>query len=256
MSWSAAQYRRFEDERNRPIGDLLARVAERDVTRVADLGCGPGNSTELLQGRFPQASVTAIDSSPDMIAAARRRLPDVAFELGDIATWADTGPFDLILSNAALHWVPDHAVLLPRLIDSLAPGGQLAVQMPHNLDAPTHRLMRELAAQAPWAEALAGAADTRAPQHDAAWYYRTLRPLTTRLDIWLTVYHHPLADGLDGIVEWFKGSALRPFLDRLDARQAELFLARYRSALESTYTPFPDGSLLLPFPRLFIVATR
>jgi trans-aconitate 2-methyltransferase len=134
MSWSAAQYTKFEAERNRPIHDLLAQLPNADVARAADLGCGPGNSTELLQRRFPEAAVTGIDSSPDMIAAARARLPGIRFALGDIAGWDGAGgPFDVVLANAALQWVPDHAALLPALLSRLGPGGSLAVQIPDNL---------------------------------------------------------------------------------------------------------------------------
>lgn len=143
MSWSAAQYTRFEDERTRPVRDLLAQVPNRAAARVADLGCGPGNSTERLQERFPDAAVIGIDSSADMIEAARKRLLGVRFKIDDIAAWSGREhSFDVILSNAALQWVPDHASLLPALLSRLAPGGSLAVQMPDNLDEPAHRLMR------------------------------------------------------------------------------------------------------------------
>src|SRR5438477_5402004 len=129
MSWSPEQYGKFEDERNRPIRDLLAKIPD-GVARAADLGCGPGNSTELLLRRFPEASVVGMDSSEDMIRAAGQRLPGVRFEVADIATWPDPGPFDLLFANAALQWVPNHVTLLPFLFGKLAPGGSLAVQIP------------------------------------------------------------------------------------------------------------------------------
>src|SRR3984957_19656952 len=158
MSWSAKQYVAFEDERTRPVRDLLSALPDIQARKVIDLGCGPGNSTELLAARFPGALVSGIDSSSDMIAAAARRLPQVQFTIGDIETWKDPGPFDVILANAVLHWVPDHSTLLPALIARLASGGGLAIQMPDNLDVPAHRLMREIAEKGPWATVLAARA--------------------------------------------------------------------------------------------------
>jgi trans-aconitate 2-methyltransferase len=256
MSWSARQYTKFEDERNRPIRDLLAQIRTEKVATAVDIGCGPGNSTELLQARFPDAAITGMDSSADMIAAARTRLPGIGFEVADIAAWQGPGPFDVILANAVLQWLPDHEVLFPGLVAKLAQGGSLAVQMPDNLDEPAHRLMREIAADGPWAGKLAMAADARAPRHEADWYYRVLRESVGALDIWRTTYHHPLAGGAAAVVEWFKGSGLRPFIDPLDEAERPAFLARYQEAVARAYPAHSDGTVLLPFPRLFIVATR
>ena len=256
MSWSAAQYTRFEDERTRPVRDLLAAVPDIEARSVVDLGCGPGNSTEVLASRFPGASVTGLDSSLDMVEAARKRLPQVKFEAGAIEDWDEPGPFDAILANAVLHWVPDHAALLPRLAGKLAPGGSLAVQMPDNLGEPAHVLMREVAATGPWAGKLAGAAGARTTMQDADWYYGALRPHCARVDVWRTTYHHPLAGGADAVVDWFKGSGLRPFLAPLDEGESAAYLDRYRAVVARAYPTLPDGTVLLPFPRLFIVATR
>ena len=255
MSWSAAQYAKFEDERNRPITDLLAQVRRQTAADVADLGCGPGNSTELLQARFPQARATGVDSSADMIAAARQRLPHITFALGDIAGWAPPGRFDVILANASLQWVPDHATLLPALLTRLTDGGALAVQMPDNLDEPTHRLMRETAAEGPWADKMGRALQARTPRLPPARYYRTLRDSGAQVDIWRTTYYHPLA-GAAAVVEWFKGSGLRPFLAPLGDGERADFLARYQDAVAAAYPALPDGTTLLPIPRLFFVATR
>ncbi len=256
MTWSAKQYVKFEDERNRPIRDLLVNIPDLEVRTAADIGCGPGNSTELLLERFPGASVLGMDSSADMIEAARKRLPEVRFELADIDGWAEPGAFDLILANAALQWVPGHETLLPALIGKLAPGGALAVQVPDNLDEPAHRIMRELAAEAPWASTLADASKARAARRGAEWYYRLLRPLAAKVDVWRTTYHHPLADGAHGVVEWLKGTGLRPFLDPLTPDEREQYLARYQAAVAEAYPALPDGAVLLPFPRLFFVAIR
>lgn len=256
MSWSAKQYVTFEEQRNRPIHDLLAALPPTRARAVMDLGCGPGNSTELLAARFPEATVSALDSSADMLAAAAKRLPGIRFELADVSAWPDPGPYDVILSNAVLQWVPDHATLLPALMTKLAPGGSLAIQMPDNLEEPAHQLMREIAADGPWVDKLAGATRARSVRHDAHWYYGTLQQACARLDVWRTVYYHPLAGGATDVVEWFKGSGLRPFLDPLGESERGAFLARYKTAVKDAYPALPDGSVLLPFPRLFIVATR
>lgn len=256
MDWSPELYRRFEAERSRPAADLVARIATEGVVNAVDLGCGPGNSTELLVNAFPQARVLGLDLSEEMLAAARARLPTVEFRREDIAAWAPREAVDVILANAALQWVPDHAGLLPALLSRLAPGGTLAIQMPDNLDEPTHRLMRELAADGPWRERLADAAAERAERHDAAWYYGLLGGAGAQsIDIWRTTYHHPLA-GADAVVDWLRGTGLRPFLARLAPEETAEFLDRYRHAIAAAYPALAGGTILLPFPRLFIVAIR
>jgi trans-aconitate 2-methyltransferase len=255
MSWSAEQYLAFEDQRTRPVRDLLAALPAIEARYAADIGCGPGNSTELLAARFPRAAVIGLDSSSEMIEAARKRLPQLRFEKGDIDGWSAAGPFDVILANAVLQWVPDHAQLFPALVAKLAGGGGLAVQMPDNLDTPAHRLMREIAADGPWAAKVAHVAGTRTPIASADWYYGLLRSSCT-VDIWRTTYHHPLAGGPDAIVEWFKGSGLRPFIDPLNDDERIAYLRRYEAAVGKAYPALPDGTVLLPFPRLFIVAVR
>jgi trans-aconitate 2-methyltransferase len=254
VKWSAQQYTAFEAERTRPVRDLVAAIPIGDVKTAVDLGCGPGNSTEALAAAFPNASVIGLDNSPEMIAAARKRLPDIGFELADIESWSDQGPFDVILSNAVFQWVPGHETLFPRFASRLAPGGSLAIQMPDNADEPALRLMREIAGHGPWAGKLADAA--RPARHEPRWYYDLLKPLSTRVDLWRTIYHHVIAGGAAGVVEWFKGSALRPLLAALDAEEQAAFLKRYQAEIGTAYPPLADGSVLLPFPRLFFVATR
>jgi trans-aconitate 2-methyltransferase len=256
MLWSAHQYTRFETERSRPVHDLLAHVPSRPVANAVDIGCGPGNSTELLARRYPQAVVIGLDSSAEMIEAARKRLPSVRFEIGDIAAWqAPDSHFDLILANAVLQWLPHHASVLPTLLGKLAKGGSLAVQIPDNLAEPAHRLMREIAADATWAHKLTRAVEARGVRHGAEWYYRALRDSCATVNIWLTTYYHPL-DGADAVVEWFKGSGLRPFLEPLNATERSAFLIRYKAAIQQAYPALADGTVLLPFPRLFFIATR
>ena len=260
MTWSAQQYLAFEDERTRPVRDLLAAVPAVDARTAIDAGCGPGNSTELLAARFPQARVSGFDSSPDMIAAARKRLPALRFEVLDVRSWISgaaatpDGSIDLVLSNAVLQWVPDHATLFPALAAKLAAGGYLVVQVPDNLGEPAQIPMREIADQGPWRGKLAAADRARVAIESAEWYYRMLRTHCSRVDVWRTTYYHPLA-GANEIVEWFKGTGLRPFLDLLDAQQRVEYLARYTERLAGLY-PSQSGGVLLPFPRLFMVAVR
>jgi trans-aconitate 2-methyltransferase len=254
VSWSATQYLKFEVERTRPVRDLVARIPNDDVRRAADIGCGPGNSTEVLRERYPQAEIIGLDSSPDMIDAARRRLPDVAFAVADLVGWGAAG-FDVILANAVIQWIPGHDTLLPALIGKLADGGSLAVQTPDNLAEPSHRLMQEVAAAGPWAGKLAGAATARAERASADWYFRLLRAHTPRVDIWRTTYFHPLA-GPRAVVEWVKGTGLRPFLEPLEPAERLDYLARYEAAIARVYPADANGTVLLPFPRLFFVATR
>jgi trans-aconitate 2-methyltransferase len=253
--WSAGQYLEFEDERTRPPRDLLAQVPLAAARRLIDLGCGPGNSTELLVRRYPQAEVVGVDSSPAMLARARERLPEVTFVEGDLARWSPPERTDLLFANAAFQWVPDHPAVLRRLLESLPTGGVLAVQMPDNTGEPALALMREVARRGPWAGDLARADPARdqLPRPDA--YYDLLRPLSSHLDIWHTVYNHVMP-GPEAIVEWFKGSALRPFLAALEGGAREAFLADYTAEIAAAYPRRGDGAVLLRFPRLFIVAVR
>jgi len=254
MTWSARQYTTFEQERTRPVRDLVAAIATTQVQRAVDLGCGPGNSTEVLAERFPQATITGMDSSDDMLADARARLPALNFELADIQSWNPDQTFDVILANASLQWVPDHAELYPRLLSKLNPGGSLAVQTPDNMEEPAHRLAREVAAQGPWASKIGSV--RHPPRHNATFYFELLQPLAGSVDVWRTTYHHPLKGGHQAVVEWFKGSALRPYLAPLDEAQKVAFLEQYLQAISQAYPALSDGTVLLPFPRLFVVARR
>ncbi|MEO6973400.1 MAG: trans-aconitate 2-methyltransferase [Rhodoferax sp.] len=257
--WNPDLYRRYEDERTRPARDLLGRVPLENAAQVVDLGCGPGNSTELLVQRFAGAQIVALDNSEAMLASARQRLARVRFELGDIASWApDTkqgrAP-DLIYANAALQWVPDHATLIPRLFAVLAPSGVLAIQMPDNRQEPTHRLMRELAAQAPWAASIGNADGLRTELLEIGGYYDMLAPQASQIDVWRTTYLHPMPSPA-AIVEWLRGTGLRPFVDHLSTALQDSYLAEYERRVAHAYPPRADGRLLLAFPRMFIVAQR
>lgn len=253
--WNPSLYTRFEDERTRPAADLLARVPLATARRVVDLGCGPGNSTELLVERFAGAEVIGIDHSPAMLDAARKRLPGLRFETADIAEWRPSQPPDLLYANAVLQWVGDHPRLLPRLLGALAPGGVLAVQMPDNLGEPSHVAMRETAAEPRFAAHLGSADAVRTRLLPADETYDLLAP-QAEVDLWRTTYHH-LMDDAAAIVQWLRATGLRPYLDGLpDAALREDFVAAYRQRIEAAYPPRADGRRLLAFPRLFFVARR
>ena len=237
--------------------DLLVRLPEDLApSEVWDLGCGTGQHAALLKRRHPHANVHGLDSSAAMLDQARALSDEVDWSLGDIATWTPGRPGDLNLANASLQLLPDHAELFARLAGALAPGGLLTVQMPMAWETRHHTIMRETAAVGPWAAALAGV-DTIAPLLPAEVYYEALAPLCGDIDIWATTYLHVLA-GENAVLEWMKGTALRPYLTALDgdppARDA--FLTALGGRLSAAFPRRPDGATLLPFPRLFLVAQR
>lgn len=253
--WNPALYSRFEDERTRPARELLARVPLGRAQRVVDLGCGPGNSTELLVQRYPDAEVVGVDNSPAMLESARQRLPGVRFELADIAAWQPAQAPDLIYANAVLQWVPGHETLFPRLLSLLAPGGVLAVQMPDNWDEPTHAAMRDVARLPAFAAAIGDPAKLRIGRLPLTAYYDLLARDAQEVDAWHTVYQHRM-DSPAAIVEWVSATGLKPFVAPLDAQQRAAYLAEYERRIAAAYPVRADGRLLLAFPRLFVVARR
>jgi trans-aconitate 2-methyltransferase len=251
--WNAPQYLKFADERTRAARELLMRVPLEAPCRIVDLGCGPGNSTALLLERWPQARITGLDNSPQMIEAARQALPQLDWMLADLTdpmTWPVDEPVDLLFANAVLQWLPDHATLLPQLLGRLAPGGVLAVQMPLSHGEPSHRLMREL--PGPWRERLAGVSSVAAIPAPA-FYYDTLAPHARHIDLWQTRYEQVMPSAA-AIVEWVSGSGLRPYLQALtDEAERAAFLAAYEKAIDRAYPPRIDGRRLYSFPRCFMV---
>lgn len=251
--WSPALYLQFGDERTRAARDLLAAVPLSQPRKVVDMGCGPGNSTELLAARFPGAEITGLDSSPAMLSEARRRLSALTFATADAGSWTPDGDVDLVFANAVYHWIPHHLEQLPRVLEALPPGGTLAVQMPDNVAEPTHRLLQATAEAGPWAARLAAAA--RAPLPPARAYYDALSPCAARVDLWRTAYHHVLADA-DAIVDFVSSTAVRPFVAPLSEAEQAAFLADYRARIAQAYPPLQDGRVLLTYPRFFLVAQR
>jgi trans-aconitate 2-methyltransferase len=253
--WNPALYRRFEDERTRPARDLLARVPLAECALAYDLGCGPGNSTELIVERFPGARVVGLDNSPAMLESARKRLPGTPFELADISEWQPAQAPDLIYSNATLQWVPGHETLVPRLFSMLAPGGVLAVQMPDNMQEASHRAMADVASQPAFCS-MSGTTGSRAELLGVDGYYDLLAPIAHSVDVWRTAYQHPMASPA-AIVEWLRSTGLRPYLDALpDDAKRNAYLAEYERLMDAAYPPRADGKRLLTFPRLFLVAVK
>lgn len=252
--WSPSDYLKFADERSRPVLDLLQRVPLQNPSMVYDLGCGPGNSTEFLLRRFPTAEVIGVDHSPAMIEAARAALPSTRFEQADLNTWKPQRNPDLFFSNATLQWLPDHVAVMQRLLGSLAKGGILAVQMPDNLNEPSHKMMRETAQDVRWKNLIDQSFSARADVLSPSEYYDALKPFCIKLEMWHTVYNHCLSD-VSAIVEMFQSTGLRPFLAPLNDLQKFSFLNDYETRLAQAYHKQNDGSVLLRFPRIFIIAT-
>ena len=265
MSWDPQQYLKFRGERLRPGFDLLAQVADLSPGPVFELGCGTGAHARAMELRWPERSILGIDKSKEMLAEAAAEPSPVRWLEADIETWAAPEPAALVFSTATLQWLEGHERLFPRLMRQLAPGGVLAVQMPRNFDAPTHAIMREVAASGPWAERLRpqtasgtgqGSLLRLDPVGPPAFYYDLLVPLAGGgLDIWETEYLHVL-EGEDPVLEWTRGSALRPVVAALPREEAEEFERRYAARLRAAYPRRSDGRTLLPFRRLFMVARR
>jgi trans-aconitate 2-methyltransferase len=252
-SWDPALYLKFTDHRLRPALDLMARVPLPQATTIYDLGCGPGNVTTLLAERWPGARVTGVDASPEMLAKARA-LPGITWQQADLARWRAETPADLVYSNAAFHWLDDHATLFPHLLAQVRPDGFLAVQMPRQQVNPTHRVLYEVAREPAWAAAaVPGLRENpvATPEQYFAWLNRD----AAALDIWEVEYLQVL-EGDNAVLNWVLGSIARPVVDRLPPDQQQTFLERYGDRLAAAYPRRPDGRTLLPFRRLFIVAQR
>lgn len=258
MAWDPGQYLKFGGERLRPALDLMARAPVEEPERVVDLGCGTGSITRILAERFPAAIVTGIDGSAEMLAKSVKEVPTsghVRWQQADIGGWTAAEKVDLIYSNAALQWLKGHDTLFPHLAEQLAPDGALMVQMPRNHGAPSHTLMEAAIARRPALVERLKSKARSAPPGDPGYYYDLLRPRCQSVDIWETEYLHVLS-GDDPVVEWTKGTALKPVLDAQEPAEREEFLAEYKAACRQAYKPRPDGKTLFPFRRIFIVAVK
>ena len=252
--WIPAQYLKFAGQRMRPAVDLLNRIEAVAPATVFDLGCGTGNVTRLLARRWPAASVIGVDGSPAMLEKARAEGGDIQWTLADLNAWAPDEPAAVLFSNAALHWLDGHAQLFPRLMGHLETGGVFAVQMPRNHGAPSHTCIIEAAEAGPWRDKLRPVLRP-SPVAPPEAYYDILAPIADSLDIWETVYTHVL-EGDNPVLEWTRGTALKPLLDALDGGERDAFLAEYTARVAAAYPRHPDGRILFPFRRLFIYAVR
>jgi len=253
--WDTDQYERFRGERSRPFFDLLSRIPDQSYRSIVDLGCGTGDLTAALADHWPEAGVTGVDLSEEMLAPARPRAEAGRLEFleGDLASWRPASPADLIVSNAAIQWVQDHDAVLRHLTSYLGPKGVLAVQMPANFESPSHVELKKLSSSKRWAAKL-----KKRLRHDVVQpldYYVGLGwALGLKVDAWETVYQHVLP-GKDAVLEWMKGTALRPVMAALESADLEEFLAAYGKKLRAAYPETPSGTQF-PFRRIFFVARK
>lgn len=249
QDWNPISYLRFEEERTRPVKELAIRINYPQARSISDLGCGPGNSTAVLCKQHPRATIVGIDNSAAMLEKARTMLPGCQFEIDDISSWQSQKKQDVIFANASLQWISDHETLFPHLVAQLASQGVLAVQMPDNWQEPTHRLMRDVAEE------------LNLPSHhqgailSAQRYYDLLCKAGCQVDIWRTTYFHTLSS-TQAIIDWLSTTGLRRFMNHLTAEQQTAYLERYHQLLKQHYKEQHDGSVIMPFPRLFIVARK
>lgn len=255
-AWDAGQYLKFEAERTQPARDLANRVELDGACRKAlDIGCGPGNSTRVVQERFPQAKIQGIDQSPEMIRAAGEAHPSLSFAVFDITQELSPlgGGYDLVFSNACLQWVPGHGTLLPRLIGLLRPGGVLAAQIPNNAEEPIHRIVEGVSAKAAWRSHF----PERRIFHQLKpeQYFDLLSASAVDFTMWETTYYHRLPSH-QAILEWYRGTGLRPYLSCLTEEQQRLFEREVLEGIERAYPVRQNGEVIFRFPRLFFTARR
>lgn len=257
MKWDPAKYVQFDDYRNRPFFDLTARIhAERPV-QVVDLGCGPGNLTATLAERWPDARVVGLDSSAEMLAKAAplaAKTPALTFEQADIAGWMSAPATDVVVSNAALQWVPGHQDLMRKWLEALRPGAWFAMQVPGNFNAPSHALMRDLAASDRWASKLDGVLRGGETVGEPEDYLGILLDAGFAADAWETSYQQVL-HGQDPVLEWVRGTALRPVMAALGEDDAKRFESEYAAALREAYPRGVHGTIF-PFRRIFAVGRK
>lgn len=253
--WNADHYLKFGDERTRAAVDLAARIKLDTPATIADLGCGPGNSTQILRDRWPNAEIVGVDNSPEMLQSAKQDFPAHHWLLADISAWSPASHFDLLYSNAALQWIPNHNLLVRQLFKSVAPGGVFAFQIPSSTYALVRTLIHEISRDSMWNERMKGPRNALTMENPG-FYYDSLASQTSHLDIWEAEYHHVM-DSKDAIVDWIASTGLRPFLAALDdENERNDFLGRLQEAVNNAYEARIDGKVLYPFRRTFVIAYR
>jgi trans-aconitate 2-methyltransferase len=254
MVWNPQQYLKFSSHRLRPAVDLLMRIPDFPVRSMADLGAGAGNVTKLLKERWPEAIVVGVEGSTEMVAAGKKAAPEIEWLHQDLGSWQPARKYDVIYSNAALHWLANHETLFPLLMEKVEPGGILAVQMPRNFGAPSHLLIAETALSGPWRHKLEHLV-TPPPVEEPGFYHALLAPQSQNIDLWETEYLQVL-EGENPVKEWTKGTWLTRYLDALEGQDKAAFEAAYGERVAKAYQPNSQGQTLFPFRRLFIVAQR
>jgi trans-aconitate 2-methyltransferase len=258
--WDANLYLKFSDARMQPALDLMGRLdpanGRREGHAIYDLGCGAGNITRILGQRFTECPVIGVDSSQDMLDKAQSETTDarISFVKGDLRQFKPGQPPSILYSNAAYQWVAEHIDLFPGLLQLLPSGGQLAIQMPRNHQAPSHALMHQAAEAGPWKDKLRFVKPLP-PVAEPSRYYDVLKPLSAQLDVWETIYQQPLT-GKDPVAQYTASTGLRPYLQLLDQAEGKAFFDTYAALLAKAYPTRPDGITLFPFRRLFIIARR
>lgn len=252
-TWDPSAYLKFSEVRFRAGLDLLAHIPRAPYRNIFDLGCGTGHLTKIIADRFPGATITGVDSSPDMLAQARREFPDISFVEADICSWHPQTIPDLIVSNAVLHWIPSREILLESLLKLLAPGGVLAVQIPRHFEMPSHRILKEAVQQSEWSAKLGPLLVEPLASPEELW--NLLAPQASKVDIWETIYLQVL-EGRDAALNFMRGSTLRPLISKLSEEDGEKFLAGFAKRLEVAYPVQASGQTLFPFRRLFLIAQR
>lgn len=249
--WDPRVYSEFETERTRPAIDLISRISDLRPSSIVDVGCGPGNSTELLAQAFPDAEIVGIDSSPEMVASAAERLPDLTFKVMDARNLPEG--FDLVFSSSCIQWIPDHESLIPRLMDSLRSGGTLTVQLPMNQDEPLSVIAEEVAAEPRWHYVAERPTRYVLPKPEK--YYDILSGCSDSFDIWTVTYYHRMGSP-ERMVEWIRGTRLRPYLDLLSADECESMESEIAARVRETYHPAADGNLIMRYERFFFTALK
>ena len=253
--WNAKHYLKYEQQRTRAANDLVAGIQLDSPSQIVDLGCGPGNSTQLLRNRWPLAKVTGVDHSDTMIAAAKQSYPDQAWCTADIREWSTQTTVDLVYCNAALHWLTDHEAIVPHLFSQVAAGGALAFQIPSHTIPLVRQLIHDVSRDAAWTQRMEGPR-TRLTMQRPQFYYDVLSKAANAVDIWETEYHHVL-DSPRAIVDWMASTGLRPFLAALDCDSERAnFTSQLQQQVDEAYETRNDGKVLFPFRRTFVIAYR
>lgn len=254
-TWDPRQYLKYEDERTQPSIDLTAKIKVDNPMTIIDIGCGPGNSTQVLYQRWPNAHITGLDNSREMIEKAQKDYPNQNWLLADASRLKLDQTYDVIFSNAALQWIHNHDLLIPRLFMMVNPHGSLAVQVPANNESPLHRALLSVSSKEKWSRFVSGT-EKLLNYHTAEYYYNILCPIASSLDLWETIYYHVMASH-EELLEWYKGTGIRPFLEKLpDERSRKEFEGEIAAECRRYYTSQRDGTILFPFKRIFFIAYK